>query len=170
MMDFIKIFLIVIFGAICISSEVFASSIINSVEIKPLENSFDVILNSADKIKIKKNFSQNKIIFTLKNTKPSKNFSMKYNNSDLDDVVVKTSKNDTKIILKSDKIVPQPKDNHIGYFLFGIITVGILFSKLINNEKEDFKVAVKTQYSHNLDFLVQHKLKQKEEQKTKIAA
>lgn len=169
MLDFVKILCIVILGAICISSEVLASTL-NSVELKPTLNNFDVILNSTDKIKTQKTFSHDKMIITLKNTKPSQDFSVKYNSSDLDNVIVKTNKKDTKIIIKSNKIIPPVKDNNLVYYVFGLLTVGILFSKLVNNDKKETEFVSKQSYTNNLDFLIQHKIKQKEAQKTKIAA
>lgn len=170
MFDFIKIFLIVTLGAICISSQVIASTV-NSIEIKPSLNNFDVIVNSSENIKTQKNIKHGKMIFTLKNTKPSSDFALKYDSTDLDNVLVKTTKNDTKIILKSNKIFPPLKNNNYCiYYILGTITVGFLFVKLIGNDREKPGNAFQPYNTGNVDFLLQYKLNKKEEQKTKIAA
>ncbi len=167
MRDFIKIFLIVALSVVCIASEGFAATL-ESVNIKPAHNNFEVSLTP--NIKSKKSFSRDKMILTLKNTTLAPDFKMSYDNADLDNIVFKTKNNDTEIIIKSNKIVPPAKEKHTGFLIFGFITMGVLFSRLISTEKED--VIFKPQHLNNLDYILQHKTKQQHQkhEELKIAA
>ena len=141
-----------------------------SVEIKPAYENFDVILNSKDDIKVKKAFSKDKMVLTLKNTTITDGFSLKYSISDLDNVLVKRDKKDTKIIIKSKNIIPPKPKNHAGLLcLLGIITLSMIRHKN-GTKQEETKFIPKRPIEANLDYIIQHKLQQKAKEKIEIAA
>ena len=164
MLDFIKIFIMVSITAICFASQTFASTLDN-MEIKPNGNSFDVVLNSKDKIDAKTTVSNDKMVMVLKDTKPADNFYTKYNTHIIDNLIIKTDKNNTKIIIKS-KNLPSPTPNNNYYLLLGLCGLAFMFRRKPLEEKITFRA--KTIKTSNIDYLLEHKIKK--EEKFKIAA
>lgn len=166
MLDFIKIFLIVLFSVICFASESFAGTL-NSLEIKPVNNSFDVVLNSDGNIKTKTVVNSDEMVITLKNTTPADNFYTKYDTHNIDNLVVKQDKNDTKITIKSKNLpTPTPSNNY--YWLLSLCGFALLFRRKPQEEKLTFKA--RTIETSNIDYILEHKIKNKKEEKIKIAA
>lgn len=166
MLDFIKIFIMVSVTALCLASQTFAATLDN-MEIKPDGNSFNVVLNSKDKIDVKTNISKDKMVLVLKNTQPADNFYTKYATHNIDNLIVKKDKNDTKIIIKS-KNLPTPTPGNNYYWLLSLCSLALLFRRKTQEEKITFKA--KTIDLSNIDYLLEHKIKNKKEQKIKIAA
>lgn len=167
MLDFIKIFIMVSVTVLCLATQSFASTLDN-VEIKPKGNTFDIVLNSKDKISSKTVIKNDEMVLTLKNTKPSTNFYTKYDTHNIDNLIVKTDKNNTKIIIKS-KNLPTPTNNNKHYYWLLGLSVFCLFSRRKSAE-ENFEFKAKVIPTQNIDYILEHKIKNKNDNKIKIAA
>lgn len=168
MLDFIKIFILVCVSVFCVATHSFAATL-ESIEINPAKNNFDVILNSTDKIKVSKKIYPEKMILNLKNTNIAKNFNIKYNHTNLDDVVVKQGKNNVQITVKSKDItIPANKNNK--YLLLSILLLLGFVKRPKKVDDNKIKLRVKIHNNNNIDYILKNKCKNKEEEKIKIAA
>lgn len=166
MIDFIKIFIMVCITALCFASQTFAATLDN-IEIKPNGNSFDVVLNSKDKIDVKTSISNDKMVMVLKNTHPADNFYTKYDTHNIDNLIVKNNKNNTKIIIKS-KNLPTPTSNNNYYWLLSLCALALFFRRKPQEEKITLKT--RTIETSNINYILEHKIKNKHEEEIRIAA
>jgi hypothetical protein len=162
MLDFIKIFIIVSITAMCFATQSFAATL-DSVQIKKQGETFDVVLNSKDNIKMKTKVLPDKMVLTLKDTQPSEKFFMQYDTHIVDNMVVKPNNNDTLIFIQSDKVKAPVKNNK--YILFTFLGLILLVSQY---RKPKQKIAVRIRKHHNLDYILKNKVQK--ENKIKIAA
>ena len=163
MLDFIKIFIIVLVIFIMTQGYANANSV-NRIDIKPNMIHIDFY----GKINTKK-ISDNEINIFLKDTIPSKDLKISYNNTGLNNIVVKQDKNNTKIIIKTPdakniKVVGTntSKANNFNYcWLLGLL--------LLLKRKPKKQETKSVQYRHNVDYILKNKAK-KQKEKIKIAA
>lgn len=111
MKNLIKTFLIL--GVIFISTNIGYSienlqknaNLLDGIEIKPLNNSYEITLDTTNATPIKTNVSGNKMLIELKGITPSSTVNTIYNNAtNIDNVLIQPNGKDTKIIIQGKNL------------------------------------------------------------------
>ena len=162
MFVFKKVVSVLFFSFLLSFSACWAKSL-DYIDIFNRDNNFDFYVNPG--LDVKKTYRNSDIILTVKNAKPSDKFFIKYNSTDFDNIVVKPLKHDTKIVIKPKKnIIPENQnDPLIPVFatLFAAIVLFKLPKAFNKNTEKDNLIDYRVNSYKNLDYILQHKLIQK---------
>ena len=168
MFDFIKIFILVSVTILCMANRTFATTI-DSIQILPQDGSFNVVIDSPHNIKATTRTHGDKMVLTLKNTQPAENFSIKYDVSNLENVIIKPTKKDTKIIIKSKTNFMPEKKNPTGLLITAAILLLIFTALKPKRKPSKTATTAKKYYTHKLNTISKPHTKTVDEQ-IKIAA
>lgn len=145
-----KIFIIFLLYIIGISQA--SANVLNSIEIKDNQNSYDIFLNTEDSLKSRtKTISNGEVKIILKNTQPAKNLKTIYNTSKINNLVINSTDKSTEIFIqapdiKNATINTKPLEQK-GFNFYWLLVLALLFKK---RKQEQLPVIGKTRYKYDI--------------------
>lgn len=145
-----KIFIIFLLYIIGISQA--SANVLNSIEIKDNQNSYDIFLNTEDSLKSKtKIISNGELKIVLKNTQPAKNLKTIYNTSKINNLVINSTDKSTEIFIqapdiKNATINSKPLEQK-GFNFYWLLALTLLLKK---KKQEQIPIIGKTRYKYDI--------------------